>query len=198
MSYEVDKALFRELAEQEPADICSRSLCSHDEGKRRFTVSIWGDEYVVHPHEARIDRLSSNRPDPHEYFSVFIVNYLMQVKDRELCGEWISEKDIPGGATFFRGPHEIPTELISSRFHNDSAAFRRVCEQLSGVALEMADAAYVFSITSRIALAVLYWEGDDEFPPEAKLLFDRSISGSLALDTIFALAVDVCSRISRA
>jgi len=61
----------------------------------------------------------------------------------------------------------------------------------------MGDIAFQFQITSHIPAVVLYWQGDDDFPPEAKLLFDRSISRHLATDVIFALAVEMCIRVGR-
>ena len=51
---------------------------------------------------------------------------------------------------------------------------------LGGQPLPMADAAYSFQVTPRTPVAVLYWQGDDDFPPEAKILFDRSLAGYLA------------------
>jgi hypothetical protein len=59
----------------------------------------------------------------------------------------------------------------------------------------MADAAFAFSITPRIPVAVLLWEGDTEFPAEAKLLFDRTIAEQLPPDVIFSLAVEICNRL---
>jgi hypothetical protein len=56
----------------------------------------------------------------------------------------------------------------------------------------MADAAFSFSITPRIPVAVLLWVGDDEFESEAKLLFDKTIVQHLPLDIIYALAVEIC------
>ena len=123
---------------------------------------------------------------------------LLNSKEIAISNEWISEKDIPGGTTFFRGPHEIPTNLISLRFNNNVNEFKERCEQLHGSPLNMADAAYRFKITPRIPVAVLYWRGDDDFPAEAKLLYDRSIIELLSLDILFALAVAVCSRIGMA
>ncbi len=38
---------------------------------------------------------------------------------------------------------------------------------------DMADAAYIFYPVPHISLALLYWVGDEEFPAEAKLLFDQ-------------------------
>ena len=74
--------------------------------------------------------------------------------------------------------------------------FSKRCEQLDGVPLQMADQAYSFRIASRTPVAVLLWEGDDEFPAESKILFDRTIVEHLALDIIFALAVEICTRVA--
>ncbi|MBW2249509.1 MAG: DUF3786 domain-containing protein [Deltaproteobacteria bacterium] len=168
----IDAIYFKELAEQNPEDVCKRALCRYDDIKKCYDLSVWGDEYAIYPHELKIDRLSKRFQCPHEYLYVFI-------------------------ATFFRGPHEIPTNLISSRYSDTIDEFRKTCDQLDGIPLNMADAAYVFNITPRILVAVLYWDGDDEFPPESKILFDKSVTEHLALDIIFALAVDICTRIAR-
>ena len=61
----------------------------------------------------------------------------------------------------------------------------------------MGDAAFRFLITERLPVVVLYWQGDDDFPPEARMLFDRSICRLLAPDVVFALAVEICARIGR-
>ena len=119
----------------------------------------------------------------------------MRAKDITLLDEWVSEKDLPGGPTFFRGPHRIPTDLISERYGNDLQAFKTCCEKLDGTPLDMADAAYSFSIAADVPVAVLYWIGDDDFPAEAKILYDRSIGELLSLDILFALAVGICTRI---
>jgi len=59
----------------------------------------------------------------------------------------------------------------------------------------MGDAAFRFEITPRIPVVVLYWQGDEDFGPEARILFDHSICKYLALDVIYALVVEICSRI---
>jgi len=195
MTNMTDTVYFKELAEQDPEDVCRRALCRYDDVKKCYTLSVWGDEYAIYPHESVIERISKNIQSPHEYLYVFIIHYLLKSEETKLCDEWISEKDIPGGAIFFRGPHEIPTSLISSRYSGDIEKFRKICEQLDGTPLDMADATYVFRITPRIPVAVLYWDCDDEFPSESKILFDKSVTEHLALDVIFALATDICTRI---
>ena len=195
MTYPIDKIYFQELARQNPADICRRAKCNYDEGNRCYSLSAWGDEYAIYPHEYRIDRVVENVHSPHDYFYLFIIYYLLKSQDIEISREWISEKDIPGGATFFRGPHQIPTHLICKHYKNDIEAFNKKCEHLHGKPMDMADAAYRFDITPRIPVSVLYWAGDDDFPPEAKILYDRTITEHLSTDIIFTLAVEICTRI---
>jgi len=195
MTNSVDMIYFQELAEQDPKDVCRRTLCKYDDKNKSYTLSVWGDEYAVYPHEFKIDRITNNFQSPHDLFYLFIIYYLLKSKELEISNEWISEKDIPGGVTFFRGPHKIPTHLISNKYSNNIKEFRKRCEQLHGIPLDMADAAYSFKITSHISVAVLYWAGDDDFPPESKILYDKTITEHLASDILFALAVEICKKI---
>ncbi len=156
MASPVDKILFDDLAVEKPENVCRRGLCKYDAEKKCYTISVWGDEYAIYPHEYKIDRLSNKFKAPHKYLYVFMINYLLNVKSIEVYDKWISEKDIPGCTTFFRGPHAIPTDLITDRFGDNIDYFKECCENLDGVPLDMADAAYVFKITPRIPVAVLY------------------------------------------
>jgi len=191
----IEKIHFQDLSEQDPKDVCRRASCKYDDMNELYKLSVWGNEYGIVPNQLKINCMGNNTQGLHDYFYLFMIHYLLKSKEIEISNEWISEKDIPGGATFFRGPHEIPTYLISHRFNNNINEFKKRCEQLHGIPLNMADAAYRFKITPRIPVAVLYWRGDDEFSAESKILYDRTIAEHLASDIIYALAVGICERI---
>ncbi len=191
----IDKLFFQKLAGENPREVCRRALCSYDDSERCYNVDIWGDLFRVCPDLCSVSRIHEKQEPLHVYFDLFAVHYLTGAREINLENRWISEKDIPGGATFFRGPHEIPTHHVTERFHNNIPAFFEACRSYGGEPADFADAAFVFWITPRIPVAVLYWEGDDLFSPEAKLLFDRTIADQLALDVIYALAVGICKRI---
>ena len=199
MADAVDKTYFQELADQDPAVICRRVPgCQFHADGGFYTLPVWGQTYALYPREAVIKPLLPADEAPHELFCFFIIYYLLRSRAAAPSGRWISEKDIPGGATFFRGPHQIPTRLISRRYENDIEAFSRTCRGLQGSPLTMGDAAYRFEITPDIPVAVLYWAGDEDFAAEAKLLYDQRIGHQLPPDVIFSLAVEVCRRVGRA
>jgi hypothetical protein len=190
----VDKSYFHELSIQDPNIICKRTECKYDNFEKVYRMSFWGDEYVIDPIGQKIECMSENIPNTHEYFQIFIIHYLLMKEKIEVCNKWISEKDIPGGSSFFTVSHEIPYDLISNKYGNDVQKFRIYCEQLNGSPIEMADATYCFMITPHVPVAVLYWVGDEDFSPQAKILFDKSIS-IFSLDVTLALAIEICSRI---
>lgn len=193
----IDKVYFQELSEQDPIDVCRRALCSYDDTNKFYSLSVWGEAYKIYPHQFRIEFFNECHTSSHPYLDLFTVHYLLKAKEIEPSNQWISEKDIPGGSTFFRGPHEIPTNLITVQFKDDIESFKNKCEELMGSPLDLADAAFAFKITPRIPVAVLYWVGDNEFPAESKILYDKTIAEQLASDIIYALAVEICERISK-
>ena len=197
MSFEVDEFLFSALAALDPREVCAKMNCRFDEALGRYYLNCWGDDYSIDCDRKQLSRVGGTGVDPHEYLPVFLINYLIQGKGVPLSDELISEKDMAGGVGFFRGPHEIPTTMISTRFKNDLDLLSNCCERLGGQLLNMADRSYLFQPLAHVSIALLYWVGDEDFPPEAKLLFDKSIAQNLALDSIYALAVDFCSRISQ-
>ena len=93
MSTGIDPQFFQELAEKNPEDVCRRVLCVYDEEKHFYTLSIWGDEYMVSPHEHLIKRITDNQPAPCDIFHFFILHYLLHSRESEVQNEWISEKE---------------------------------------------------------------------------------------------------------
>nr|NJM04451.1 DUF3786 domain-containing protein [Desulfobacula sp.] len=196
MSEKIDAANFMDLEALDPAEVTARTGCEFDPAARQYRIRIWGRVYGVDL-KAREVRAEDPGLSPfHDYFDLFILYFLMRSKPLPPEGKWVSEKDLKGGAAFFRGPHTLPTDWISSRFENDMAAFGQACEKLGGLPLALGDAAFSFRITPTVPVAVVYWQGDEEFPPETKLLFDRTLDRHLPLDIVFALAVGVCHAVS--
>lgn len=194
----IDRNYFLELAAADPEILCRNNRCRYLAEEKQYRLELWGDRYLIDAAAGRIEYIEVMGPQPHEYFELLVIYYLLRRQDIVLAGEWFSEKDFPGGSTFFRGPHKIPTERIVNRFKNDLQQFCDQCLRFGGIPLDMADAAFCFSIAPDISVAVLYWLGDEDFPAEAKILYDQSMIGLLSLDIVFALAVGVCARIGTA
>ncbi len=193
----MDKFNFHDLKALEPDDVVLRTGCRFDSERQQYSVNIWRSEYKIDLNACEVHHDIAWPGIVREYMSLFVLFYLIRSKNIPPSGEWISEKDIPGGAAFFRGPHTIPSSWIADRFGNSMEAFEILCRKFGGTSVDFADSAFVFKIVPSIPVAVLYWQGDEDFPCEAKLLFDRTIGLHLPLDVIYALATIVCHRLGK-
>ncbi len=188
----IEETHFKDLEACDPEDVVNRTGCEYDPRTRRYLVSVWHHRYIVDPVNCTVTPEADGPEMYQDFRSLFIIFYLIRAQKKDPMGEWISEKDIKGGAAFFRGPHAIPTQVITDYVKDDLTRFESICRQLGGEPLDMADRAFRFRITPLIPVAVLYWQGDEEFPGEAKLLYDKTIEDHLPLDIVYALAVEVC------
>jgi len=192
MTSQVDITNFKDLSTCDPDDVIKRTGCRYDRVKNEYRVAVWGFTFIINLNENEIHVAPEGFKTYNEFMHIFILHYLMKSKNIPLSHDWVSEKDIQGGAAFFRGPHTIPADVITDKVNNDISLFKRYSEKLGGIPIVMADAAYLFQITPTTPVAVLFWLGDKDFPSETKLLFDQTIEQHLPLDIIFALAVEVC------
>ena len=190
----IDHLHFTKLAALDPTEVCARTGASHDQNTNAYTLPFWTGACQISVDERRAS-WAVGTPQLPDYLTLVAVHCLLSAQTIRPSGRWVSEKDLPGGATFFRGPHAIPTTLITSMAHDSIPTFTSRCLTLGGTTLAMADAACAFTITEQLPVAVLYWAGDEEFPAEARLLFDETIIDHFHLDIVYALAVGVAETI---
>ena len=178
--------LWKSLAAMEARDVCRRSLAQA--GEDVYTVSFLDREYRVDPGRGRLGGPVEDSLLADPEFELLLLTYLTQARDTPAVGSWISEKDLPGGSLFFRGPHALPVQPLLARFGRDPAAFRRAGERLHGEPLPFGDSAFGFTALPRIPAACVLWAQDDEFPARITMMFDRTLSLHLPLDVVLALA----------
>jgi hypothetical protein len=123
--------------------------------------------------------------------------YLMKVDSTYPLGQEIVGTPQLKEAHYFTGPHLLPVGPLVERYGNDLSGFKTAADYLEGILLEMANAAYRLLPFPLVPLYYLMWEGDEEFPPQASILFDRSIEQYLSASAIWMLVNMVCQALLR-
>src|SRR4030042_3567646 len=93
---------------------------------RGYEVSFLNAVYLVDPDSARIVELAPN-PDREltETFQILLIRYLVSGYGGPIDGKNVSEKDFPGGVTFFQRPHALHTPPIAKIYGRDPEAFQQ-------------------------------------------------------------------------
>jgi hypothetical protein len=171
----------------------------------------WKDLLSAHPAAVEVDFLNARyrvdpeaqsiaelKPDPRrvltQSFQILLINYLTSAGG-ELTGEEITEKDLPGGVTFFRGPHALPVAPVAGRFGSDPQAFLSRGGKLGAEPVSQGDAAVRFRPFKEIPVTYVLWTADEEFPASVSVIFDRSIERWFEPDMIFLLVGEITARI---
>lgn len=102
---------------------------------------------------------------------------------RFVSGRW---KDMQSfGHQFHQALLESPRDPWAEAFQNDLPGFRRGCLALGGTPLPIGDAAYAIEVFDGLPVAIQLWLGDEEFPPNLRLLWDENANLYIRYETMF-------------
>jgi hypothetical protein len=196
---EADSYHWQRLSQLHPTDVCNRTEAIYNPSREGFVLPVYQTRYLILPKQKEILRVEPNdkpvKEDLHPYFVLMVLVYLVEAKDLKPTHTWISEKDLQGGSTFFRGLHRLEVEALEDRFGKDPEAFLRAGSRLGGNEILYGDRGFALAVFPKIPLAYVLWKGDEEFPPRIGVLFDSSIQSHLALDLIWCMVSETTRRL---
>jgi hypothetical protein len=110
---------------------------------------------------------------------VLILHYIQQCQPR-LNGNWIAYREIPGAGFYFGAFLKRAVEPFKKVFGSNAAGFERAAVRLQATPVETGSRGYEFRVLPFAPLQIILWEGDDEFPAEANILFDDTAGSYLS------------------
>ena len=172
---------FRSL---EPQEAAQRTGAKWD-GKE-FYVNLLGAEYAISHPECTIRSVDGGRLPPLPT-QTFLLRYLLEAKTVAWSGAWKTFREMPWGELYIKPYTGRVLTRAAFTFGTRVAAFRKGAEALGGIPVANGDAGYEFTLIGDYRMRILVWEGDDEFPPNAQVLYsDNFETGFAAEDRVVA------------
>ena len=179
----------------DPADATGRLSCVKWDGEK-FTLNLLGREFLIaHPEYAITPVDGGNIPPlPTQ---TFLLRYLLECKDVVWNGEWKTFREMPWGEMYIKPYTGRVLTRAAFTFGTRLEAFRKAAEKMGATPVPHGDAGYQFQLVGGYQMQILAWEGDDEFPPNAQVLYsdnfesgfaaeDRVVAGDILISTIKA------------
>ncbi|MDR2300814.1 MAG: DUF3786 domain-containing protein [Deltaproteobacteria bacterium] len=174
----------KELLERPPNEVAQLSGANLDGSLLKF--SFMNRELVVSTLSYVVAWANQN---PDEEFAltdaVMVLHYLQGAKGVKPTGEYVAYRQIQGGEFYtaaFRKRAELP--LIGT-FGTKPGLLTKTAALLGGQIKEgMGDEAAIFRVLPNIDIVTIIHQGDEEFPPEGQVLFDKSISEALSIEDV--------------
>lgn len=126
---------------------------------------------------------------------IIILHYMAGGSAAPLPREWVAYREIPGASFYFSAFVKRAIDPLKKVFGRNVSDLQAAAKLLEGKTIDAGDAGLEFQIFPRVPLQLILWEGDDEFEPEANILFDASIGDLLPPEDVAWLAGMVVYRL---
>ena len=176
----------------DPADAVARLNVKWDE--KEFYVNLLGREYAISHPECVIRAVDGGKLPPLPV-QTFLLRYLLESKEVAWCGTWKTFREMPWGEMYIKPYTGRVLTRAAFTFGFKLNAFRAACEKMGAAPVKHGDAGFEFNLIGGYKMQILMWEGDDEFPPNAQVLYsdnfaegfaaeDRVVAGDILISTI--------------
>lgn len=125
-----------------------------------------------------------------------ILQYLAGASGLPPRSSWISFLELPDGAHHFVPFQKEAIEPLAKYFGDDLPSFSKRAQILGAVPLKMGDAGFRLRVLPKLDMALAVWEGDDEFPAKANVLFDAIAPRYLSTASLWVLGIEVVGRLT--
>ena len=161
---------------------------------KEFYVNLLGRDYAISHPDAVIRPLDGGKLPPLPV-QTFLLRYLLESRDVAWAGQWKTFREMPWGEMYIKPYTGRVLTRAAFTFGFKLDAFRAACEKSGGTPVKHGDAGYEFNFIGNYKMQILMWEGDDEFPPNAQILYsdnfaegfaaeDRVVAGDILISTI--------------
>ena len=153
---------------------------------KEFYVNLLGREHAISHPEYAIRAVDGGALPPLPT-QTFLLRYLLEAKELAWNGEWKTFREMPWGELYIKPYTGRVLTRAAFTFGTRVQKFREACEKMGAVALKHGDAGFRFDLIGGYQMQILVWEGDDEFPPNAQVLYsDNFAEGFAAEDRVVA------------
>ena len=179
---EVPFAYYEELFKKlDPKDAVERCGAGFSDGV--FKLKFLSDEYFIT--WPNFSLTSSNK----EAFCLtdlksktFLLRILLEFEETLFIDTFKTFREMSWGEMYIEPFIGRCLKRAAFTFGTSLPKFRAAAEALGAKPIEHGDAGYEFEVMENYYIRILVWEGDDEFPPSAQILYSNNFEGSFAAE----------------
>ncbi|RJQ46931.1 MAG: DUF3786 domain-containing protein [Nitrospiraceae bacterium] len=173
--------LFQELSERNFADIAKGiGALAENDGLR---IHYLGRDILL---------THTDFVEPLDIFDkLLILMYVKIAGNKSLTGKWAPFRDLKDGLIRSESFHEACEMSLAKMFGENSEALLQKMSALGAQAVSGFSAAHslVAYPLPKIPFLVLLWQGDDEFEPDCKILFDSTVTDYIDVEALLYLGI---------
>ncbi|MGI6095225.1 MAG: DUF3786 domain-containing protein [Lachnospiraceae bacterium] len=198
-NYEKVKASWREKAVTWDYQERYQALGFEGYNEELLPVRYYGVLYYLNPHTGEITE--SGHPEAELSFdtSMAIYHVFYYSKPHPLpSGIWVPLREVKRAAPFERAFIQHTLQPFADSFSGKTDLLREAGKKLEFTSLSHSDAGFEAEVFPGLFIRFLFWDGDEEFPAQANVLFDANITDYVHEETAIMIGGDGLKRLLKA
>lgn len=188
--YKAARALaVEELTRRNPKGVASRSRSQYffEDGVEGLMVPYFGQPRRVVWPQVTVTALEGRAELPLTE-QILILHYLQNTSGERPEGVSIDFKQVPQGSFYWSAFVSRAKKPLLITFGSNADFYLQVATSMGGIPQPLGDASAQFMAFPLVPVTHVLWQGDEEFDPDASILFDVTIPAHLPTEDIAALA----------
>lgn len=152
----------------DPEEMAARCRVPFD-GKH-FTIVLMGDTFTVSfpEFEVKGDRDATN-PE-----RILFLRYLLDGRYSAPTGKYLTYREFPWGEVYLQQFTGRCIKRFAFSYGFNPAPLHKAMAQLPAKQIKRGDVCYELTLMDGLTMQFILWLGDDEFPPNAQILFSEN------------------------
>ena len=177
----------------DPREMALRCNLPYDEATRTCSMELLGAAYAVtHPDFTVI----GGRPLANNERILFL-RYLLDGRFVPAGGTYQTYREMPWGEVYLQQFTGRCIKRLAFSYGNNPDLLRRVARQLPAVPLSRGDVGFTLTLMPGLTLQLTLWVGDDEFPPNAQILFSDNFRYAFTAEDMAVVGDIVLNRMKQ-
>ena len=149
-------------------------------------------------HKMRLDRKTGKvtmceQPERELTFNTVITIYNLfhyAIENPAASGKLVPFREVKRVYPFEAAYRKTILSEFQNTFSGHVEELITACRKLNGEKMPQGDAGFILPVFPFLKIAVLFWDGDDEFEAQANMLFDSNITDFLHEENVVGVAAD--------
>lgn len=159
--------------------------------ENNLPISYYGNKYVIKRDDFSI--VNADFPeihvDPQVKFAIYHLFYFSKSNPVN-SQEYIPLYDIKAAAVYYNAFKNTVLNPFANAFYGKTDLLKQAGKKLGFNPIPFSDAGFEALAFECVPIRFLFWDGDNEFPSGANILFDKNITDFTHEETIITMAED--------
>lgn len=113
-----------------------------------------------------------------------LLRYLNNAKEASGEEKLVGFNELPSGSFYDPAFSQSVVKLFINFFGKEPHKLKWAAKRLGGIEVPFGDVGMRISFLPKVKISFIIWEGDDEFPPQGRILFNSHIASYLSTEGI--------------